>query len=275
MPHTFLHISDLHIGGMMPLGKVSFCDPQAVTLANVYPYLPGNLGHSTRALAAVNGLYRRLRAQHGADKVAVIVTGDVTAFGSKEHFDNAAEFLHGKFVTGKRHRLGLQLGTKVGIIPGNHDYFAGMPLPVGHHTGHFAGFFTRALPNLSWTVPLPDGRQLRFLEIDCDHDFELHGTKPRITARASGIEHLQTLEAQLQVLSSDAREPRILLMHGSPHYKDGMLKICELMHGAHQALDSFCAAHNVRAVLCGHIHTSYLGPTQRTRRNSAAARPLK
>lgn len=98
------------------------------------------------------------------------------------------------------------------------------------------------------------------MEIDCDHDFERHGTKPRITARASGVEHLKLIDAQLQAIPDSAHEARILNMHGSPHYKDGLLKICEMMHDAHKALDSFCVAHDVKAILCGHIHSSYLGP---------------
>lgn len=256
---TFLHLSDLHIGDTYPLTKASVCDPQAVAMANVYPYLPGNLGHSSLALIAINKLYRKLRRQCGADNLSVIVTGDVTAFGKQSHFDNAREFLFGRFVLNRRHGIGLNSPTDLGIIPGNHDYFAGMPIPVGHRTGHFSKFFSRALPEVSWTVPLPDGRRLRFLEIDCDHDFEIGNRLPRITARASGRDHLSRLGGLLGRLPDTLHEPRIVLMHGSARHRGGFLQICELLADAHQELDAVCIAHRVKAILCGHIHASDLG----------------
>jgi hypothetical protein len=132
---TILQLSDLHIGRVNHQG-IRWSNP--IAWIPVSKFFPGILGHDQRARRAVADLWQSIFETGNAD---LVITGDLTAFGSSDQLVNARHFVENGLAV-KRQVIGLHRGTsRQGIIPGNHDYFAGYPIPWGSVTPQMSNFF--------------------------------------------------------------------------------------------------------------------------------------
>jgi 3',5'-cyclic AMP phosphodiesterase CpdA len=240
---TFVHISDLHFGVIDP----SNFDAKAPSIWAKVSHLDGLLGHSYKSLVKLERFFAQLKVSE--KDARLIVTGDLTTVGRREEFETADEFLGSTLLPPKGNFVGLGVSNwREMAIPGNHDHWPGHAGIFGGPTRTLAKFF----PNLPFItdppLPLSSGHELRFLWIDTDADVSHHGSQ-RFFARGSFTSQLTTLAGKLGIPSKN--EIRVLCLHHSRSQSGYALQ----MDGpSRNSLDNFIVAHDVAALLCGHIH---------------------
>ncbi len=240
---TYLHISDLHIGRLDE--KSLNARTQVFRLCRVFD---GLLGHSGDSLMDLEELFKDFHQQE--PKVQLIVTGDLTATGHQQEFDIANQYLGGILRGPEGDRVGLEVLDWSGLaIPGNHDHWAGYPIPVGRPTPALQRYFPK-LPRIQPVFPLSKGRQLRFLLTDTDADVKPI-SRERWKALGSFVSQLQTLTAILGRLGPNENEIRVLCLHHSLSYRGSAL---EIIPQSRIALEKFILDNRIAVLLCGHIH---------------------
>ena len=181
-------------------------------------------------------------------KVELIVTGDLTAMGNRHEFDIANQYLSGILLGPLGDQVGLEVaGWRDRAIPGNHDHWAGYPIPVRGATRALRSTFPR-LPQTQPVFPVGNGRQLRLLRIDTDSEVNW---LERINALGSFVLQLHGLSAMLSLLGPNDNEIRVLCLHHSPTYQGPTL---EITPQSRMELHKFILQHRVAVLLCGHIH---------------------
>lgn len=239
---TFLHISDLHFGRIDP----ATFDARAPGIWAKSKHFDGLLGHQYRSLVRLEKFYTRLYQEEEAQ---LIVTGDLTTVGHKEEFDTANEFLGGRLTPPKGNDLGLEVENwNRWAIPGNHDYWPGLPTIIGPPTAELRMLF----PNLPMLLPpfnLPGGHELHFLWISTDEDVS-PWRSDRILARGSFTSQLADLDGMLGV--PENHMIRVLCLHHSPSHNGFTLR---MDHRSRASLNDFIVEHDIAVLLCGHIHT--------------------
>jgi 3',5'-cyclic AMP phosphodiesterase CpdA len=252
---TFIHISDLHFGHIVPNTR-GFYNAVAPPYWANRPVLHGLLGHHARALVYLDQFFVKIRKEANDGDVQLIVTGDLTCVGSPEQFDMADRYLGGKLPNSEGAALGLSVRDwKKLAIPGNHDHWPGSIRMVGAPTQAFTDNFP-SLPFWSDPLPLSTGQSLRFLGIDTDADVR-HFGRGRVRARGSFSSQLVTAENKLYLV--DKNEIRVLLLHHSLRYRDTSeprenKKTLEIEPASRQALEEFIVENDIAVLLCGHVH---------------------
>jgi len=244
---TFVHISDLHFGDidLSSTNKNAVPPPIVAAMAsNAGPIWDGLLGHSHLSLVRLEQLYTELK---GNENAGLLLTGDLTAYGSQTQFDTAVDYL-GNILRPPRASNPIGLREKnwnTYSVPGNHDHWSGKPVIFGGPTPALAQYFP-ALPAVRYS--LSSGQYLTFLRVDSDSDVSAYGSN-RFLARGCFSSQLAALSSSLPVPEKD--EIRVLLVHHSYSASGRTLAMTPLSKAA---LEEFIVDHAVRAVLCGHIH---------------------
>jgi len=238
---ALVHISDLHIAqlGQKSLNARRQCWKR-------WLHLNGLLGHSADSLMDLDEFFDRFR--QGEPTVQLIVTGDLTSMGNPHEFDIANQYLSRTLRGPLGDRIGLEVpdwGKRA--IPGNHDHWAGYPIPVGPPTHALPKYFP-PLPQIQPVLPLGKGRHLRLLRIDTDADVN---PSERFHAFGSFVSQLHSLGAMLSPLGPNDNEIRVLCLHHSPTYLGSYL---EITAASRIELYKFILQNRVAVLLCGHIH---------------------
>lgn len=241
---TLVHISDLHIGTLDPITA----DAKTKTIWAKSKWFEGFLGHSALAVQRLESCFDTLRQE---EEARLVTTGDLTAFGSKDQFKVATDFLGGSAVMGCRGRIGLRVaGWKNYAIPGNHDHWPGKPRSRGTSTAAFATVFN-FIPYSDRTLNLGQGQRLRFIGIDTDADV---GPKSSARFMAQGVFATALEDLRYQVPDPDPDEIRVLLMHHSYLAPTNWLKPLQIVEHSRSALNDFLIEKDIAIVLTGHIH---------------------
>lgn len=257
---TLLHISDLHIGILDPnTGDATISHAAQFGLDN-FPIFDGLLGHHAAGLRALAEFVEELRARD--ERFQILVTGDLSRNGdahelalARRFFENEIDLLppNGDYV-------GLHAAGKVIAIPGNHDHWAGLPVPLGATPSNYYHYFVRSLPSTR-SFPLGShGHELTLIELDSDADVRPNSVQ-RTWARGSFCSQLRQLDSMLD--TRKAREVRALVIH---HARTKTGFSLAMSSATRQALDCFLQQHEIAVILCGHTHKATM------RRHYAGAR---
>lgn len=242
MPFRLLHLSDLHVGSPLPTA------PQ-----RLLERVPGFQGHDPAALLDLDLLLddSGLSDPDRPDG-RLVVTGDLTAYGTTGQFKAASEFLHGRTALAGIAGAGLRVGTTdQAAVAGNHDHWPGSTVFTNTLSTAFSRFFDPH-PSPGTPLPLSDGWSLRFLRIDTTQDAS--GLQ-RARAQGRCVDQVKTLRSQLDAEPPQgARDVRALLLHHAPSYRSGRLHPLELDAESQDALHGLVRDYRVRALLSGHTH---------------------
>jgi 3',5'-cyclic AMP phosphodiesterase CpdA len=90
---------------------------------------------------------RQLQAEMGVRNTQIVVTGDISQWGSQRQLDAATTFLRGVHFIDKspRNAQGVRGGSKILVLPGNHDVWGGVP-PGSASQAFYQGYFPDAYP---------------------------------------------------------------------------------------------------------------------------------
>lgn len=259
---TYLQISDLHFAG--PLQR-SAVDPWW----RYVPCLKGYVGHSQGALGYLTNAFKKLRkAEPDAE---LIITGDLTAWGTTSEFQQADGFLT---TAGQRPSfLGLNApDRRTFAIPGNHDHWPGIPFwPLGTPNSEVR----RRFPN-DWAVTpstmLPNSVSVVFLSLNSDADVGGYSAE-RVWARGSFVSAVNGLDEELTNHRQERHEIRVLLLHHSVEYEGRRirrsstrrlplgvsigLEYLTIDNASRQRVADLLDKHGIRVVLTGHIHQPF------------------
>ncbi|MGB3550752.1 MAG: metallophosphoesterase [Candidatus Binatus sp.] len=263
---TFVHISDLHIGGIDP------DDGDSLLLHRTPHWDTGNrfdgfLGHHRVALQQLRDRFEALRKEEPKN-FRLIVTGDLTACGDDSPILNENQFnIAWQFLTANFNFAGMSLGLDDRnafdlCVPGNHDHWPGRSSGrsmaatiLGPATAGLRRTF-RELPFVHDPIPITLGSgkilQVVFAGIDTDADVEDNGPD-RLLARGDFVSQLLRLEQDGLSGRPGPDQIRVLLMHHSPMYvsPDGSLMITSK---SMVKLNKFVIQRNIAVILTGHIH---------------------
>jgi 3',5'-cyclic AMP phosphodiesterase CpdA len=211
------------------------------------PWFDGLLGHSFHALVKLERFY----GQIAEEDPFLIVTGDITACGSKDEYSSANSFLSSelRLPNGNDVGLGRPDWNKLGVS-GNHDNWPGTPTIFGGPTIYKSKTY-RSMPDYQRAVLLlSHGYMISFLMIDTDADVRSRGPS-RFLARGAFRSELAKLGPKISV--PEKKEIRVLLLHHSSQFTSGNPAL-QITNDSKRALYDFAAKHNVRIFLCGHTH---------------------
>jgi len=244
---TLVHISDLHFGPM---------DPQ--TQGSVVPawlekfcWLGGLRGHDGLSLQRLAAFVDSLSEK---EDFLLVVTGDITSWGSDDQYHSAYNFLAGQLQPPVVKKLGLRAPDwKRRAVPGNHDHWPGTPTIWGEPKPFLHLAYQRT-PYVSQPIVLNGGFKLRFFGIDTDAD--VHPKRlERFFAIGSFRCELEDLVRNLpaNVKVQEPGEIRILLLHHSSLYRTSRLAL-RMSDSSRRALYDFVAQLGISVLLCGHTH---------------------
>lgn len=220
----------------------------------------GLRGHDPSACEALAEFVDDERERLDGGAVEPCITGDLTAFGHRDQFSLARRFLGGRTEIGGVGGVGLALnGWGLRTVPGNHDHWSGLPMPVGPGRGadRSRGFKRTFddLPRPSSLVELGGGWSMRLLRIDTDIEVG-HGS--RLVARGSCADSVAELRRRLSgpQFAKGAREARALLLH-TPYSLDRGLRY-RLDSDSRAQIEGLVRDHGVDVLLSGHIHDPFV-----------------
>jgi 3',5'-cyclic AMP phosphodiesterase CpdA len=243
---TLIHVSDLHFGHPAPISAEVqdwWCQ---------YPALSGYFGHCGRALRYLEEKVATIREQEPS--LALLATGDLTAYASDEQFTLAVEYLRDRASFPEGRSLGLRLGQDAMVIPGNHDHWSGREaknvfdlVMYGGPTAMFRRTFPK-MPVVQVEQWLSERRKLVMVGIDTDADLK-PSTPSKFWARGDFVNQLDQAE---DLFGADPTgEIRVLAMHHSrmlPQY------VCGMHQKSREALDVFIRRNRISVLLSGHVH---------------------
>lgn len=238
---TFVHVSDLHFGDRDP----NSLDPLIPPLLQWTRWFSGTLAHGGHALRQLGSFIDDLTDLELAHGFELIVSGDVTAWGSDGQFRLADEYL-GSAIS---YPIGPGLGQpswKNLAIPGNHDHWPGMPTIFGPPAALSAHL--PRIPDRLGPIPLPNGGSLTFIRINGDADvtpFSGH----RLLALGRFESDLS--KASRLLTKRMPGEVRILLLHHSWSRTGATLRITD---SSKRALARFLRDGEFSVILTGHVH---------------------
>jgi 3',5'-cyclic AMP phosphodiesterase CpdA len=241
---TVVHISDLHFGSVDP----QTMDAEIPLLCRVCPGLfDGLQGHCYRVATQLDRFFGLLA--HEAP--LLVVTGDITACGGKDEYSTARAYLASELDPPSGNYVGLRCPTwNRHSVSGNHDNWPGKRTVLGPRLECRDETF-RSMPfSEQHVVELRNGYTISFLGIDTDADVR-HSGWQRFSAQGAFLSQLEKLAKKLAAPAE--KEVRLLLLHHSTQYRS-RLPIMRISETSKAALDRFVAEHNVRILLCGHVH---------------------
>jgi hypothetical protein len=124
---TFVHVSDMHFGRPPLNDDPSGTSPLAVAIHRMgkgfESGMYGLAGHCYQALAKLDSCMKR-----NFSDAQLIFTGDLTAYGEEDQFEEGSAYFEGRFRPPGR---GAKSEAPIGFhqanwrlsVPGNHDYF--------------------------------------------------------------------------------------------------------------------------------------------------------
>lgn len=245
---TFLHISDLHIGSIDPTTGDAAISPAVQLGLDNLPLFDGLLGHRAKALRDLAEFVNCMRESD--EKFQIIVTGDLSRQGDAPELALARRFFESEIDLSPPNGryVGLYTGGNTLTIPGNHDHWAGVSLPIGATPSNYYHYFVRSLPT---TRHIPLGRKghvLTLIEIDSDADVPPNSIQ-RVFARGSFRSQLLKLDKVLA--PQDEFEVRVLVIHHALTWTRFGLAMTA---STKLELDRFLLQHGIRVILCGHTH---------------------
>jgi len=245
---TLLHISDLHIGSIDPTTGDAAISPAVQLGLDNFPLFDGLLGHRARALHDLAEFVEGLRASD--EKFQILVTGDLRRNGDAHELALARRYFESEIDLSPPNGryVGLYTGGDTLTIPGNHDHWAGISLPIGATPSNYFHYFIRSLPAIR-NIPLGSkGHVLTLIDIDSDADVPPNSIQ-RAFARGSFRSQLLTLD---KVLGPKGElEVRVLVVHHAPTWTSFGLAMTA---SSKRELDRFLLQHEIRVILCGHTH---------------------
>lgn len=245
---TLLHISDLHIGSIDPTTGDAAISPAVQIGLDNFPLFDGLLGHCARALHDLAEFVEGLRASD--EKFQILVTGDLSRNGDAHELALARRYFESEIDLSPPNGryVGLYTGGNTLTIPGNHDHWAGVSLPIGATPSNYFHYFIRSLPAIR-NIPLgSNGHVLTLIDIDSDADVPPNSIQ-RAFARGSFRSQLLTLDKVLGPKSE--LEVRVLVVHHAPTWTSFGLAMTA---STKRELDRFLLQHEIRVILCGHTH---------------------
>jgi hypothetical protein len=247
---TFLHISDLHFGKIDPAtGDAEYSALATQTYSNFNSRFDGLLGHHGRALKELHAFAARLKKDE--PDLRLIVSGDLSRCGDNHELRLARDYIEARIdITPPLNNLiGLRLGERARVIPGNHDQWGGTQSPFGSSPSTYGTQFPSVLPSVQ-RIPLANGKSIAFIEVDSDADVQPLSWK-RVFA-------LGAFESQLKKLNwlpaKSPDEVRVLLIHHSWDQAPDL----RMANGSKWTLGHFLHTHQISAMLCGHSHIPLL-----------------
>jgi len=245
---TLLHISDLHIGNIDPAtGDAAISAAVQLGLDN-FPVFDGLLGHRARALRELAEFVRRLEASD--EPFQIIVTGDLSRQGEAPELALARRYVESEIDLNPPNGryVGLYAGGISHTIPGNHDHWAGTPLPHAATPSNYYQYFKRALPATRSVSLGSKGHLLTLIDVDSDADVPSNSIQ-RIFARGSFRSQLLHLDAALEKQAEF--EVRVLVIHHARTWNGFGLAMTA---STKRELDRFLQQHGISVMLCGHTH---------------------
>jgi hypothetical protein len=241
---TLLHISDLHIGSLDPSTGDATISPTVQIGLDNFPLL----GHHAVGLRALAEFVADLRSRD--EQFQILVTGDLSRNGDADELALAGRFFESEIdlIPPNGDYVGLNAAGKIIAIPGNHDHWAGLPVPIGATPTNFYHYFIRSLP-ATRSFPLgKHGHELTLIELDSDADVRPNSIQ-RTWARGSFCSQLKLLDTMLAARKE--REIRALVIH---HARTCTSFSLAMSSATMQALDRFLQQHQITVILCGHTH---------------------
>ncbi len=250
---TFVHISDLHIGGLDPVSGDAEVSAAGARVYGTVSWFDGLLGHHGAALEELEALCVSLKAN--AEDVKVIVTGDLTRTGGYYEFNNAKQFLLGSLdLNPPNLRLtGLGLGQLDLVIPGNHDHWGDSFVALGAGPSEYKNYFSGPMPCVHPPFQLANGRELQFVSINSDADVSAlsHNRQLALGKFVSEFAH-QAAQFSRPI---QAHEIRMMLIH---HSWDQAGNILRMRTKSKDALGAYLTANGIKGILTGHSHEALL-----------------
>ena len=245
---TLLHISDLHIGCIDPTTGDAAISPAVQLGLDNLPIFDGLLGHRARALRDLAEFVHRMRTND--EQFQLVVTGDLSRQGDASELALARRYFESEIDLSPPNGryVGLYTGGSHLTIPGNHDHWAGVSLPIGATPSNYFHYFIRALPAIR-NIPLGStGHVLTLIEVDSDADVPPNSIQ-RAFARGSFRSQLLSLDNMLAPRKES--EARVLVIHHAPTWTSFGLAMTA---STKRELDRFLLQHGIRVILCGHTH---------------------
>src|SRR5262249_40525625 len=145
-------------------------------------------------------------------KFQIIVTGDLSRQGDARELALARLYFESEIDLNPPNGryVGLYAGDNALAIPGNHDHWAGAPLPIGASVSNYYQYFGRSLPAVRSVALDSRGRMLTLIEIDSDADVRPNSVQ-RAFARGSFCSQLHALDTMLKPRTDV--EVRALIIH--------------------------------------------------------------
>ena len=260
----FAHISDLHFG-----------DKLANSGRGVTKQRPHDIAKCLALPSGINLAMDEAKMPDDAE-LRVIASGDLSVSGSMQQLAVAHAFLRSEVSISRLPApygvMGLNVsGDRLGVIPGNHDHWAGNRSALCPYNGNLFDEQFRFTP---WVKPW-SSYQGDF-EVDVfgvDTDSGWNPNPPGIARRFQGGVLAQgrisdpefaALEKQLATSSSKSTPTvRTIVCHHSLSYRGGRLGTLELETASRDTLLDLAGKYRVAAILTGHTHDSHYESAQR------------
>lgn len=263
-----VQLSDVHFGPeLFPSSNGSNPIPGSPRPAR----MPGMSPHDFGACQDLENELLRLRMQTGVERLAVLVTGDLTVSGDASEFALAQSYIRGRIRTLWSNAIGLgKVADVVVMIPGNHDHLGGRFLRTIVRQRPSAPAYQFFHPTHSTNHSWWNLHEIRTSDLCIQiGGLDSCGSQtPQFAARGSvdpgAIRELEQAMLTSGPVGLHRTLVRILLLHHSLQSgASGGIKaaVHALDTASQQLVHSFCNNTNTRFVLTGHEHSPLL-PTQ-------------
>jgi hypothetical protein len=264
-----LHISDVHFSDRLAGDDADQMSSKVPPFLATFQHLDGLLGHHYKALSALHEFCCDLLDDEFSERL-LILSGDVTASGAPAQFDLSDGFI-GAASSHSAYKIGLGWSTWPNwSIPGNHDQWPGNAWPVGKPSPGLRKYFAGSFPAIGQPIPLQNGSSVRFIFVDTDADVGPWSIN-RVLARGDFVSQLAALDQMLPPIQHN--EFRVMVIHHSiaasatqsgnnivdfPRPDPGHRRTLEITPRTLLVLEHALVDHDIKVVLCGHLHVARL-----------------
>jgi hypothetical protein len=200
---------------------------------------------------------RQLQAEVGVRNTKLVVTGDISQWGSQRQLDVATTFLRGAHFIDKstRNAQGIRGGSNILVLPGNHDVWGGVP-PGRASRAFYQGYFPDKYPiSVEHQV---GARHVVILGLNSTFPFPLNLAYGYIDPP-----QIQALRNVASAAKARSHQPILIAaMHHGVVLGHAWSQLFTRLVNYRPVLDSLFD-NDFGLVLCGHEHTPALHPIQR------------
>lgn len=243
---TFLHLSDLHFGGMLQ-------NQGAGPIAWI-----GGARHDFTLLVELLTWINVYKGKTGKVIDLVLVTGDVTTSADPLAFEEVNNFLRWSKYVSPRAKIGLEMGEMVLIVPGNHDtWFTRLYISFPRQAECYKYLYFQSFPQLRQFEV--SGQKFTF----CLLDSNLTRRRPQNVSRGRvGTDQMNQVALQISGLSPQEKDfwessIRIAMLHHHVYLPQALKeeKYTKMVDASEvlQALRN----HGFHMVAFGHKHLSF------------------